>query len=311
MENKKNNRLDKKNLKIGMVGVGWIGGNYSDVFEEMGYTVIRYDLSTYKENKEKIKDCDIVFVAVPTPSTPDGFDDSILIDAIKNTKEEQTIVIKSTIKVGTTEKLQKIFSDRFIFHSPEFLTECTAKRDAQNPNRNIIGIVSEEQKEKAQEVLDILPKASFELICNSRDAEMIKYAGNNWFYFKVLYVNLLYDLVCKAGCNYDIVREGMAADSRVGKSHLIPVHDSGTIGGDAYDLQSENKEENKTEARGAGGHCFIKDFAAFIEMYKEMVGDKEGVNLLEAMETKNIKLLKDSNKDLDLLKGVYGEDIIK
>ena len=152
----------------------------------------------------------------------------------------------------------------------------------------------------------VLPKASFELICRAREAELIKYGGNNWFYFKVIYVNLLYDLAVKNGCNYDVIRDAMAADPRIGKSHLMPVHKSGTLGSDNYDRRAKN---DKGGGRGAGGHCFIKDFAAFREIYEKEVGDEAGVNLLKAMEEKNIDLLTKSEKDIDLLKGVYGDDI--
>ncbi len=154
----------------------------------------------------------------------------------------------------------------------------------------------------------VLPKAPFELICKAQEAELIKYGGNNWFYFKVIFVNLLYDLAVKNGCDYDVIREGMAADSRIGKSHLMPVHKSGTLGSDNYDLRG-NKDQGG--GRGAGGHCFIKDFAAFREIYETTVGDEKGIALLKAMEDKNIELLVKSGKDLELLAGVYGDGVIK
>ena len=76
---------------------------------------------------------------------------------------------------------------------------------------------------------------------------------------------------------------------RIGRTHLDPIHKSG---------------------RGAGGNCFIKDFAAFKKLYKEKVDeDLPGVITLHSIESKNIDLLLDSNKDLDLLKGVYGDRV--
>jgi len=62
--------------------------------------------------------------------------------------------------------------------------------------------------------------------------------------------------------------------------------------------------------RGAGGHCFIKDFAAFTQMYQELVGDEAGLKVLASLQDKNIDLLINSNKDLDLLAGVYGKNVI-
>lgn len=61
---------------------------------------------------------------------------------------------------------------------------------------------------------------------------------------------------------------------------------------------------------GTGGHCFIKNFATFSEIYQQMVGDEAGSKILDSLKDKNIELLFDSNKDLNLLAGVYGKEII-
>ena len=302
--------MKKNNQLIGFIGQGWIGKNYADDFEKRGFKVVRYSLEEpYIHNGSRIGDADIVFIAVPTPSTPEGFDDSILREAIKNVGKGKIAVIKSTILPGTTEKMQAEFKDIFVLHSPEFLTEATAKRDAAHPLRNIIGIPveNEEYKALAEKVLAVLPPAKYSKICHSRAAELIKYGGNNWFYFKVIYINLLYDLAEKLGVKWDDLRDAMAADPRIGPSHMMPVHQSGTIGGDAY---NSKPAETKDGGRGAGGHCFIKDFAAFHELYKNMVGDELGTAVLDALKDKNIELLVKSGKDIDLLKGVYGDDVV-
>ncbi|OIO08675.1 hypothetical protein CO115_02240 [Candidatus Falkowbacteria bacterium CG_4_9_14_3_um_filter_36_9] len=305
----------KKNKKIGFIGQGWIGKNYADDFETRGYSVVRYGLEEpHINNGDKIKECDIVFIAVPTPTTTKGFDDSILRSAIKKVGIKKTAVIKSTILPGTTEKIQEENPDIYVLHSPEFLTEATAAYDAAHPNRNIIGVPidNEEYRIKAEEVLSVLPQAKYAKICKSEEAELIKYAGNNWFYFKVIYINMLYDLSQKMGCRWEVIRDAMAGDPRIGSSHMNPVHESGKSGGEAgrklpfYEFHLE--PVHKT-GRGAGGHCFIKDFAAFHKLYEEMVGDERGIKLLDSMRDKNIDLLVNSGKDLDLLKGVYGEEV--
>ncbi|PCI30385.1 hypothetical protein COB55_00250 [Candidatus Wolfebacteria bacterium] len=301
---------DLKKPKIGFIGQGFIGKNYADDFEKRGFTVIRFAKEEpYHLNEGKIKEADIVFVAVPTPSTPDGFDDSILRSVMKYVGKGKTVVIKSTILPGTVESIQTENPDIFVMHSPEFLTEATAEHDAGNPNRNIIGIPTEtaEYQDRAKQVLSVLPKASFEVICKSKEAELIKYAGNNWLYLKVVYVNMLYDLAMNLGCEWDTIRDAMSADPRIGKSHLMPVHVSGTLGSNNG---NEDKSSKDNGLRGAGGHCFIKDFAAFRELYAR-VGDEVGNSVLKSLEDKNIDLLKKSKKDLDLLAGVYGEDINK
>jgi UDP-glucose 6-dehydrogenase len=296
---------------IGFIGQGWIGKNYANDFEARGYSTVRYALEEpYVQNKDKIRDCDIVFIAVPTPSTPQGFDASIVESAVSLIGEGKTAVIKSTMLPGMTEKVQVKYPDRIVLISPEFLTEATAAYDAAHPNRNIIGMSrdSEEHRVAAAAVLNVLPTAKFELVCKAAEAEYIKYGGNNWFYFKVLFVNMLYDLTQSDGCDWDVIRDGMSADPRIGASHLIPVHDSGTLGSDNYHLMSGENTVAKG-GRGAGGHCFIKDFAAFSRLYTETFPDDVlGANVLRSLECKNIDLLMKSNKDLDLLKGVYGED---
>ena len=281
---------DKNKIKIGFIGQGWIGKSYADDFENRGYQVLRYALEEpYNKNKEKIKTCDITFMAVPTPTTPKGFDDSIVRKLVKLIAPGKTVVIKSTILPGTTQSIQAENPEIFIMHSPEFLIAASAEYDAANPKRNIIGIPkdSDEFKEKASAVMQVLPRAPFESICQVKEAELIKYFGNFFLYLKVIYANIIYDLTDKLDCDWDIVRDSVSADPRIGKSHLDPVHDSG---------------------RGAGGFCFIKDFSALYKFYQKNVSeDKAGINFLKSIEEKNINLLLNSKKDLDLLKGVYGD----
>lgn len=273
---------------IGFIGQGFIGKNYADDFVNRGYQVIRYDLDQYQENKEKIKECAVVFIAVPTPTTPQGFDDSIVQDALSIIKPGSTVIIKSTLKVGTTQKLQIAFPDLTIMHSPEFLRAKYATEDAKQPNRNIIGITdlaNPELKKKAEAIMSLLPKAPYELITKSSNAELIKYGGNCFLYFKVVFMNMLYDLIEKYDLDYKVIKEAMSQDPRIGSSHMDIIHESG---------------------RGAGGFCFIKDFEVFITMLKEneLLADHQAA---EAIRNINLTHLKNSKKDLDLIKGVYGE----
>lgn len=306
----------KKTKSIGFIGQGWIGRHYADDFENRGYKVVRYGLEEpHVKNGNSIKECDIVFIAVPTPTKPDGFDGSILREVLKLVGDGKTAVIKSTVLPGTTRSIQKDNQGIYVLHSPEFLTESTAAYDAANPVRNIIGIPKDAQdyQARAREVLDVLPEAQYEKVCTAEEAELIKYGGNCWFYFKVIFVNMLYDLADELGADWDTVKEAMAADPRIGSSHLNPVHKSGEAGGEARPRLKFNElhlEPKHKSGRGAGGHCFIKDFAAFREIYEKMVGDETGMEVIKALEGKNIELLKSTGKDLDLLSGVYGEDAV-
>lgn len=276
------------NTKIGFIGQGWIGRHYADEFESRMYNVVRYSLEEkYIQNKELIKECEVVFIAVPTPTTKDGFDDSIVVDALKLVGAGKTAVIKSTLLPGTTEKLQGEFPDIFVLHSPEFLVEATAAHDAAKPHRNLVGIPLDtpEYREKAVSILRILPDAPYQKVMMARDAEMVKYAGNCFLYSKVVFMNMLYDLVSATGCEWKVLHEALIHDPRIGESHTQPLHSSG---------------------RGAGGHCLIKDFEALRRIYVAVTDDTEGSAYLKAMAEKNIALLMSTNKDLDLIEGVYG-----
>lgn len=283
---------------IGFIGQGFIGKNYADDFEQRGFLVVRYALEEpYVSNKDRIRECDIVFIAVPTPTTPEGFDDSIVRTSLALVGEGKIAVVKSTITLGTTESLAQQYPSLLVVHSPEFLREASAAYDAAHPDRNIIGIPedTEEYRAAADAVLAVLPEAPFFLVCNAREAELIKYAGNGFLFTKVLFANLLHDLAEANGASWDPIREAMAADPRIGGSHLRVVDMSGHPGA--------------TPGRGAGGHCFIKDFAALREAYeKALPQDARALAMLRAMECKNIELLTESEKDLDLLEGVYGPD---
>lgn len=276
-------------MKIGFIGQGWIGKHYADDFENRGHAVIRYALETpYSDNKDEIATCDIVFIAVPTPTTKEGFDARIVERVLPLVGKGNIAVIKSTIIPGTTETLQSKFPEIFVLHSPEFLVEKTAAYDAARPNRNIIGIPvdTEEYRDKARLVLSVLPDSPFSTVMRARDAEFVKYAGNCFLFTKVVFMNLLYDLVRQSGGNWEHIREAMINDPRIGTSHTEPAHSGG---------------------RGAGGHCLIKDFEAFREMFAAHVNDNRGAAVLTALVEKNIELLVQSNKDHDLLEGVYGD----
>lgn len=199
---------------------------------------------------------------------------------------------------GTCEKLQNLYPDRFVFHSPEFLAEKTAAYDVAHPTRNIVGypIDTPNYRSRAQTVIDALPTAPVNIICSSREAEFIKYGSNAFLTLKVIYANILYDLAQAAGADWSTIKHGIGSDPRIGESHLDVIHASGI---------------HEHKGRGAGGHCFIKDFAGLVEYIKNAGIDPLGLAFLSAAQDKNIDLLKQSQKDIDLLMGVYGAERIQ
>lgn len=279
-------------MKIGFIGQGYIGKNYADDFEDRGFTVVRYALEEpYVQNRDQIQGCDFVFVAVPTPTTPEGFDLSIVEKVIDLVGVGKIAVIKSTILPGMTERIQTKNPDRTVLFSPEFLLEATAAHDAAHPLFNIVGIPGDSAvyRKVAEELLAILPESPHDRVCSSREAELFKYVHNMHGYFRIMFTNLIYDLANSLECNWEDVEEMMNLDPYLNENasyYNRPTHKGG---------------------RGAGGHCFIKDMAAFRELFETMRStDVSAIQLLKAMEKKNIELLTSSNKDMDLLEGVYG-----
>ncbi len=100
----------------------------------------------------------------------------------------------------------------------------------------------------------------------------------------------MYDLSQKFDVNWNVIKQALKEDPYITDNYSEPFHKSG---------------------RGAGGHCFIKDFAAFRMLSQDNVSDNIGLEVLKSMEDKNKDLLKRSGKDLDLLVGVYGQEINK
>lgn len=276
-------------MKIGFIGQGFIGKNYANDFEARGFEIVRYALEEkYENNKALISTCDIVFIAVPTPSTPDGFDYSIVENVLNNVGKGKIAVVKSTLVPGTTKKLQTLYPDVVLLFSPEFLCEATAAHDAANPMFNIVGVPPDSagHRTAAEYVMSLLPKSEHSYIIPTEAAELFKYIHNIHGFMRVVFSNLFFDTAQKIGVEWAHVEEIMNIDPMMSPYYNAPMHKSG---------------------RGAGGHCFIKDMAAFTRMYAELLPkDTLGNEVLKALEKKNLELLETTEKDQDLVKGVYG-----
>lgn len=280
----------EKPKRIGFIGQGYIGKNYADDFEERGYAVVRYSLEEpYVTNRDQIRTCDVVFIAVPTPTTHEGADARIVDDALDLVGAGKVAVIKSTVLPGTTESLAAKHRSKLVLHSPEFLSKNSASHDARHPKRNIVGVpVDDEGHQSAAKLVHaILSTAPFVATVTSRESEFLKYVNNTFFYAKIVYMNLLYDLAQNIGCDWEKLRPAIAAEPWIGNMHIDPVHKTG---------------------RGAGGVCFIKDYAAFALHARDVLReDPEAVALIDAIEKHNVALLRRSNKDAGILADVYGE----
>ncbi len=274
---------------VGFIGQGYVGGSYANNFEKRGFPTIRYSLEEpHIRNKDRVREAEIVFVCVPAPTTPKGFDSSILREALALVRPGATAVIKSTLLPGLTVQLQKQYPKITVLYSPEFLSVATAQEDTDRPFVTIVGTPQKTARHKkaAARTLELLPKAPFDQICSSEEAEVIKYAHNLSGYTQILTFNLMYDMAKRIGASWDPINRAMEADPLVPNRYSNPIHKGG---------------------RGAGGYCFVKDMAAFSRSYKKLVGRPEGVRFIEAMEKKNLALLRETEKDLHIVESVYGK----
>ncbi len=255
--------------KIGIMGVGMVGGALERYFLKEGIVPLIYDKYKNRGSLEEVNQADVIFIAVPTPynETANDFDLSYVETAMGNVAGEKIIVIKSTVLPGTTEVLQKKFAQHKLLFNPEFLTEQTAEQDMSFPDRQIVGYTSQSFN-VAGTILRLMPLAPFERIMPASEAEMVKYFGNTWFSVKVVFANQIYDLCQKLGVNYDTVRDGASADKRIGPSHLNVWHKN---------------------YRGYSGACLPKDTRSLIAL-----GDRLGApqQLLKTTEAINNELVK-------------------
>ena len=252
---------------IGIMGLGVVGDALHDYFEGRRYSLRVFDPYKGLGSEESINEADVVFICVPTPYRPDaGSDDSALEDAVSRLRGSKVVVIKSTVLPGTTEAYQFRYSQHCFLFNPEFLREASARADFVQPGRQIVGYTAQ-SRHLADSVLSILPEAPYGRTIVAREAEMIKYMTNSFLALKVIFANELYDLSTSLDIDYSIVREAVAADERIGDSHL-DVMDGGY--------------------RGYGGKCLPKDTKALLDL-----GDRMGVplRLLRTADRVNASLL--------------------
>jgi UDPglucose 6-dehydrogenase len=209
-----------ENETIGIIGAGIVGGSLLRYLQDAGRDVRVYDPPKGHTSFAPVEDAEIVFVCVPTPYTPGiGFDDSHLLEAMSTLGGAKLVVIKSTVLPGTTDLLQERYPQHRFMFNPEFLREASAFEDFVSPDRQIVGC-TEASRAEADGVMAILPRAPFELVCTAAEAEMAKYAANSFLAVKVSYANEIFDLCARLGIAYEPVRDIVAADVRIGASHM-------------------------------------------------------------------------------------------
>lgn len=246
-------------MNIGFIGMGFVGGTTAKVLGEK-HNILPYDKFKEPYNKvenfEKLaRDAEVVFVAVPTPMKHSGeMDYSAIFNSLDNLKVYTSkyntnpyVIIRSTAVSGTTDSLEKKYPYKFGFN-PEFLREKNAFEDMKNTNRIIIGSNYPEVQEKVKLLyMEIFPNVKY-ILTDNKTAEMIKYSANVTLASQVAIANELYQICQKMDIDYNIVKNTILLDDRIGRNIDVPGPDG---------------------ELGFGGKCFPKDLNALIYLARE------------------------------------------
>lgn len=268
-------------MKIAVVGTGYVGLVTGTCFAETGVSVTCIDIDAEKVQKMKngiipifepglevlfhrniaqqrlrfttnlaegIEGAKIIFLALPTPPGEDGSADlkyilKVAEDLGPMLKEYTVIVDKSTVPVGTAEKVHAKIAEKAtvefdVVSNPEFLREGVAVDDFMKPDRVVIGTTSEKAKKIMEKLYHPLVRQGNPIIfMDERSAEMTKYAANSFLATKISFMNEVANLCEKVNADVDMVRIGIGTDHRIGKRFLFP-------------------------GIGYGGSCFPKDVQA-------------------------------------------------
>ena len=276
-------------MKIAVVGTGYVGLVSGTCFAESGNSVTCVDIDAAKVEKMKngyvpiyepgleilferntkqgrltfttslaegIKDAKIIFLALPTPPGADGSADlSFVLKVAKDLSEIITdykvIVDKSTVPVGTAERVEAVLSEKLdhslfdVVSNPEFLREGVAVEDFMKPDRVVVGTSSDKAKKVMTALYEPFVRQGNPIIfMDERSAEMTKYAANSYLATRISFMNEIANLCERLGADVDMVRKGMGSDNRIGKRFLFP-------------------------GVGYGGSCFPKDVQALAKTAQE------------------------------------------
>jgi UDPglucose 6-dehydrogenase len=275
-------------MKIAVVGTGYVGLVTGTCLAETGNHVCCVDIDERKVNKlkngqitiyepgleklfernlkeerlyfttslkEGLEEAEIVFLALPTPPGEDGSADlkyvlGVAHDIGKLLTDYKIIIDKSTVPVGTAEKVRAAISQNYkgefdVVSNPEFLREGVAVDDFLKPDRIVIGTTSERAKTMLTELYAPYVRQGNPIIfMDERSAELTKYAANAFLATKISFMNEIAQMCERLGADVDMVRKGIGSDERIGKRFLFP-------------------------GIGYGGSCFPKDVKALVHSAKE------------------------------------------
>ncbi|WBV55554.1 UDP-glucose/GDP-mannose dehydrogenase family protein [Chryseobacterium daecheongense] len=244
---------------------------YEPNLEEMFHRNIQSQRLFFTTNlKEALDKSEVVYLALPTPPGEDGSADLSYVLSVANSigelmTEYKVIVNKSTVPVGTAEKVREVISSKTnipfdVVSNPEFLREGFAVEDSMNPARVVVGSSSERAKNIMSKIYQPFTNTGIPIIfMDEKSSELTKYASNSFLAVKITFMNEIANYCEKVGADVDKVRLGMGSDDRIGHRFLFP-------------------------GIGYGGSCFPKDVKALIKSGKQ---EDFNFQILEATENVN------------------------
>jgi UDPglucose 6-dehydrogenase len=268
-------KKDEKSLQVGILGNGFVGSAIANGFA-LHSDVRIFDVNPRRSThtfEETVNDSDVIFLSVPTPMKIEtGVIDLSIMDSVVervsnvNRRNDNVLVIKSTVVPGTVEKYVEGYPNLNIVFSPEFLTERAANLDFINASRIVLGgkKIDVDKVEKAFRVR--FPYKNI-IKTDLTTAQFTKYMANCFFSTKISFMNEMRQAAESMNVDWEKAMEGFVSDGRIGNSHLdVPGHDGNC---------------------GFGGKCFPKDLNAFINAL-----EKVGVNptVLKSVWDKNLEV---------------------
>lgn len=267
-----------KKTKIGIVGLGFVGGAVRASIDETEVDLVLVDQDPKRGTHQfkDLLDCEGIFICVPSPQGDDGrCDTSILESVLAELKNYDGVIIsKCTAPPDVYTRLNDEYLN--LVHAPEFLTAANAVRDYANGKFAIIGGKVGAYRREAERIIRMTQRSIGDNVrhCSIGEASLAKYTINSFLATKVAFMNELWGIAVAAGLDYDTVAEMVMLDSRIGRSHMQVPGPDGHF--------------------GFGGACFPKDTSALLK-YAESLNYTPMV--LDAAVKKNTILrLKDPNE---------------
>ena len=228
---------------------------------------------------EAVNNAEVIFLALPTPPGGDGAADlSYVLDTSKKIAgiitEPKVVVNKSTVPVGTADRVRKIFEENTeipveVVSNPEFLKEGAAVQDFMKPDRIVIGTQDPGAILVMKELYEPFVRTGNPIyIMDEKSAELTKYAANSFLALKISFMNEIANLCDRVGADVDQIRIGIGSDNRIGPQFLFP-------------------------GVGYGGSCFPKDVKALIKTSEELGHNFDILESVEKVNERQKKILID------------------